>query len=197
MLVESQWALIFAAAKRRGARWSDISDVKAFKAEVLEAIAEPATCGAKVSERGIALMHEFEGCRLTAYPDPGSKDEKPVTIGWGSTSDMNGRPITLGTVWTQEQADERFCVDVNKFAEGVEAALGDAPTSQSQFDAMVSLAYNIGLGAFKRSTVLRKHKAGDFKGAAAAFAMWNRNDGRIMRGLTRRRLAESDLYDGD
>lgn len=158
---------------------------------LLQPAPAPST-GRKIGARGLALMHEFEGCRLEAYPDPGSRDGNPWTIGWGST----GPDIKRGTVWTQEQADARFEQDINtKYAPAVDKLLGDVPTTQNQFDAMVCLTYNIGINAFSRSTVLRLHKAGDFQGAARAFLMWNKNDGKVMRGLTRRRLAESDLYD--
>lgn len=153
----------------------------------------PPPAGRHVSPRGIALMHQFEGCELKAYPDPGSRDGNPWTIGRGAT----GLGIHRGVVWTQEQADERFAADLAKFAAKVADLIGDAPTDQSQFDALVSLAYNIGPDALRKSTVLRKHKAGDYAGAAAAFGMWVRNDGRVMRGLVRRRAAEAALYLAD
>lgn len=149
------------------------------------------TTGRQVSHRAIDLMHSFEQCKLEAYPDPGSADGTPWTIGWGST----GPDVRKGLTWTQAQCDARFAADLAVFSAGVDKAIGDAPTTQSQFDAMVCLAYNIGLKAFRGSTVLRKHRAGDYLGAARAFLMWNKNDGKVMRGLTRRRLAESDLYD--
>lgn len=156
------------------------------------AVAAPvAASGRSVSQKGIDFIHSFESCKLQAYPDPGSRDGNPWTIGWGST----GPDIKRGTVWTQGQADERFARDLAAFASKVDALLGDCPTTRHQFDALVSLAYNIGINALRGSTVLRKHKAGDYPGAAAAFVMWNKNDGKVMRGLTRRRLAESDLYD--
>lgn len=136
------------------------------------------------------LMHEFEGCRLKAYPDPGSRDGHPWTIGWGST----GPGIGPGVVWTQEQADARFLEDLTKFGEQVARLLGDAPTTAHQWAALVSLAYNIGTAALAKSTVLRRHKAGDYAGARAAFAMWNKNDGKVMAGLTRRRAAEAAVY---
>lgn len=189
--------LIFDAAKRRGAIFrtrGEVADMDAAIDAAFGPCAEPTVVARTVGPKGIALMHSFEGCRLEAYPDPGSRDGTPWTIGWGST----GPDVTKGAVWTQQQADERFAHDLNtKYAPAVDAAIGDAPTTQEQFDAMVCLTYNIGIAAFKRSTVLRKHKSGDYKGAAAAFVMWNKNDGKVMRGLTRRRLAESDLYDGD
>lgn len=142
------------------------------------------------SPAGVKLMHDFEGCRLSAYADPGSADGHPWTIGWGST----GPGIAKGVVWTQQQADDRFAADLAKFSAKVRDVLGGAKTTQPQFDAMVSLAYNIGVGAFSKSTVLRKHRAGDYAGAQAAFAMWNKNDGQVMAGLARRRAAEAVRY---
>lgn len=157
----------------------------------------------KTSQAGIDLMHSFEGCerklpdgRFAAYPDPGSKDGHPWTIGWGSTGPdpFNGGRIAKGTVWTKEQCDLRFVQHLAKFEEGVRDALGKAATSQPQFDAMVCFAYNVGVGAFSGSTLLKMHKAGDFDGAAKQFLRWNKNDGKVMRGLTRRRSAEAELY---
>ena len=72
--------------------------------------------------------------------------------------------------------------------------LGGAPTTQHQFDAMVSFAYNVGPGNLSTSTLLKKHKAKDFAGAAAEFAKWNKADRKVMAGLTRRRAAEAALY---
>lgn len=156
--------------------------------------------GRRVSPAGIALMHRFESCRLTSYPDPGSKDGKPWTIGWGST----GSDIVPGMTWTQAQCDDRYARDLAKFEDGVTRLLGGAPTTQGQFDALVSLAYNIGLDedadtiaeGLGDSSLLKKHKAGDYDGAATAFASWRFNDGRSMTGLVRRRAAEADLYRG-
>ena len=145
---------------------------------------------------GIKLIQSFEGCAkkrpdgsYDAYPDPASGGD-PWTIGWGST----GPDITPGTVWTQQQCDDRFAAHVADFAQKVAAAIGGAATTQHQFDAMVSLAYNIGMGNFSSSTLLRKHKAGDYAGAKAQFAVWNKAAGRVMDGLTRRRAAEAALY---
>jgi GH24 family phage-related lysozyme (muramidase) len=146
-----------------------------------------------------ALIQRFEGFarvrpdgRVEAYPDPGSGGA-PWTIGWGST----GADIRKGTVWTRAQCEERFRAHLEHFAEGVWAAIGTAPTSQGQFDAMVSFAYNCGTAAMARSTLLRLHKAGDFAGAAGEFAKWNKSAGKVLRGLTRRRAAEAALYKGE
>jgi GH24 family phage-related lysozyme (muramidase) len=157
-------------------------------------IAPPAPAKHKVSQAGIDLIHSFESLRLQAYPDPGSSNGLPVTIGWGSTSDLQGRPIKLGDNWTRAQADAKFAQDLERFEVGVAEAIGDAPTTQGQYDALVSLAYNIGLAAFRKSTLLRLHKAGDYDGARAQFARWTLNDGRKLNGLVRRRAAEAALY---
>lgn len=154
--------------------------------------ASPAPAGGarKPTAKGIALIHSFEQCRFDAYPDPGSADGNPWTIGWGST----GADVKKGITWTQQQCDDRFAKDIAEFAEGVSKAIGDSPTTQSQFDAMVSLAYNIGIKAFRDSTVLRRHKEGSYAAAASAFSMWVKNDGKVMKGLQRRRAAEAELY---
>lgn len=151
----------------------------------------------RVGAAGIALMHKWEGCarklpdgRYKAYPDPGSADGKPWTIGWGST----GPGIGPDTIWTQQQCDDRFENDIIAYADEVSNAIGDAPTSQNQFDALVSFSYNVGGDAFKRSTLLRKHRDGDYDGAAVEFGRWNKNDGKVMRGLTNRRADEAELY---
>ncbi len=143
----------------------------------------------KTGPRAIALMHHFEGCKLTAYRCPAGI----WTIGWGDT----GPHVKPGMVWTQAQADAAF-VDrlAREFEPGVMRAIGDAETSAGQFGAMVALAYNIGVGAFSRSSVARHHKAGDHAKAGAAFLMWNKAGGRVLAGLTRRRTAERLLYDG-
>src|SRR5688500_14621703 len=120
------------------------------------------------------LVQQYEGCArkrpdgsYDAYPDPGSGGN-PWTIGWGTT----GPDVRKGVTWTQQQCDDRFAADLDKFGARVAQVIGDAPTSQHQFDAMVSFAYNVGIGNLSSSTLLRKHKAGDFVGAAAEFGRW-------------------------
>jgi lysozyme len=93
-------------------------------------------------------------------------------------------------------ADERFAQDLARFGAGVTKALAAAPTNQGQYDAMVSLAYNIGLGNFQESTLRRLHLAGDYPGAAAQFARWNTQAGKVLNGLTRRRAGEAQMYQG-
>lgn len=156
----------------------------------------------RASQRGIDLIHSFETLKLMPYRDPGSKNGLPITCGWGTTVDENGGPIPLGVPWTREKADRLFARDLAKFEAGVNRLLGGARTTQAQFDALVSLAYNIGLDedadtiaeGLGDSSLLRKHKAGDYAGAAEAFKAWRFNDGRELAGLKRRRAAEAALY---
>jgi len=148
----------------------------------------------RISAAGIALIKAFEGCariradgRVEAYPDPGT-GAAPWTIGWGAT----GPDIGQHTIWTKAQCDARLVADVARHAAEVDHALGNAPTSQSQFDALVSFHYNT--GAISRATLTRKHRAGDRTGALQQFARWTRAGGRVLRGLVRRREAEARLY---
>lgn len=145
----------------------------------------------RLSQHGIAVAHYFESCKLAAYPDPGSKDGKPWTIGWGHT----GPEVSKGLVWTQEQADAAFLVDMARFERAV-TELVKVPLLQGQFDALVLFTYNVGRKALETSTLLRKLNAGDYDGAALEFRRWNKNDGKVMRGLTRRRSAEECLFRG-
>lgn len=155
---------------------------------------------AAVGPAGTALIKRFEGCArlrpdgmVAAYPDPGTGGE-PWTIGWGATGKdhFNGGRIGPATMWTQAQCDARLAADLGRYAADVAAALGDAPTTQAQFDALVAFHYNT--GAIARATLTRKHREGDREGAAREFARWNRAGGKVMKGLVRRRAAEAELY---
>ena len=84
--------------------------------------------------------------------------------------------------------------DLKKFESTVNSAV-TVPINQNQFDALVSLAYNIGTGAFKESTLLKKLNLGDYKAAAAQFAVWNRGGGKVMQGLVNRRAVERKLFE--
>jgi GH24 family phage-related lysozyme (muramidase) len=148
------------------------------------------------SQSAIDLIKQFEGCArkqpdgtYAAYPDPGSGGD-PWTIGWGTT----GADVKKGAVWTQQQCDDRLAGDVARFGTKVAALVGGAATTQPQFDAMVSFAYNLGIGNLASSTLLRKHKAGDYKGAAAEFGKWTKAAGKVLPGLVKRRAAEAALY---
>lgn len=145
----------------------------------------------KLSSNGAARIHHFEHCRLVAYPDPGSVNGEPWTIGWGSTK-IDGKPVKKGMKITQAKADEQFAKDVERFERSVEAALGSIEVTQEMFDALVSFDYNT--GSLAKSTLLRCIKAGDFAAAQLQFLRWIRNDGNVMMGLVKRRLAEAELF---
>jgi GH24 family phage-related lysozyme (muramidase) len=140
------------------------------------------------SDDAIKLCQYFEGCKLEAYLCSAGV----WTIGWGST----GKDIRRGLVWSQAQCDARFVRDLNTFAVGVDNLLKGSVTSQKQFDALVSFAYNCGLGNLASSTLLKKHKAGDFAGAQAEFQRWNKGGGKELKGLTIRRKTEAKIYGG-
>ena len=136
------------------------------------------------SAAGRKLIETFEGLRLTAYLD----QNNIPTIGYGHTSG-----VYLGQTITQEEADEFLAIDLHQ-AEQVVYHLADVPLNQNQFDALVSLIYNIGGGAFKTSTVLRRLLAGDYEGASAAFLLWDKVSGQTNQGLLNRRTAERILF---
>jgi lysozyme len=136
----------------------------------------------------VSLIKRWEGCRLEAYPDPATGGD-PWTIGWGST----GPGIKKGVRWSQAQADDRLAIDVDRFMKGVRSVLRK-PATDAQLGAMTSLAYNIGVGAFKDSTLLRKFNAGDIAGAAAEFPKWRRANGKVMQGLVNRRADEQKVF---
>ena len=137
----------------------------------------------------IKLIKEFEGCRLTAYPDPASGGD-PWTIGYGAT----GAGITKGTVWTQAHADARLTSDLCRFAAIISRFITNTNTTQNQFDAMMSFAYNLGAGSLEHSTLLRDHNAGNYDAAKGQFALWDKAGGQVMSGLSRRRTAEASIY---
>jgi lysozyme len=111
--------------------------------------------------------------------------------------------VHRGLVWTKEQADAALVADLERFERGV-MAMVNVPLTQGQFDALVSFAYNVGLDddadtfaeGLGDSTLLRKVNAEDFAGAADEFPKWNKNDGKVMLGLKRRRAAEKALFEG-
>jgi lysozyme len=119
----------------------------------------------QISSVGKGLIAKFEGNRLKAYQDSGGV----LTIGIGHT----GPEVTEDLVWTQEQVDAAFRADVDTFERAVANTI-KVPVTQGQFDAMVSLAFNIGGGAFARSTLAKKLNAGDFGGASAEFDAFNK-----------------------
>jgi lysozyme len=132
---------------------------------------------------GLALTKSFEGCRLTAYQDSAGVP----TIGWGHT------PTTLGTVWTQEQADAQLVIDT-QWANSVVNKSVTSEINQNQHDAMVDFTYNVGSGNFTGSTLLRLVNQGNFQLASEQFGEWVHAGGQVIPGLVRRRQAEANLF---
>jgi lysozyme len=139
----------------------------------------------KTNDRGVALVKHFEGVRLRAYRDPVGI----LTIGYGHT----GADVHSGLVISLEQAEEILRFDLRRFERGV-TGLVKVPLNDNQFAALVSFAFNLGVGALGRSTLLKKLNAGDYKGAYLEFGKWTRAGGRVLPGLVRRRAAEAQLF---
>ena len=142
------------------------------------------------SKNGLHLTENFEGLRLTAYPDPATHGD-PWTIGYGHT----GAEIHQGMTITQEQAEEFLMQDVQKAVQTVNSKV-HTDLTQNEFDALVDFVFNCGAGNFAGSTLLRKINAGDMEGAALEFQKWDKAAGHVMAGLVRRRQAEADLFKG-
>jgi len=144
----------------------------------------------KTNKKGIKLLHHFEGCRLKAYLCPA----KIWTIGWGNTKYEDGSPVKDGDVITQERADKLFESILETFERGVASSV-KVDINYNQFSALVCFAYNIGLGAFRNSTLLKLlNKNPSDPSIKEQFMRWNRAGGRVLEGLSRRREAEANLY---
>lgn len=158
--------------------------------------------GMHTSPAGVGLIHGFESYRATTYRDPGSKDGRPFTGGWGTTRDANGKPFALGFSAPRDYWDRLFARDLRDVEIGVNLLIGIAPTTQTQFDALVSFAYNVGLDmdddtkaeGLGDSSLLRHHLAGNYDAAKREFGKWINADGKPIDGLKRRRAAEAALY---
>ncbi len=141
------------------------------------------------------LVRQFEGCKLTAYPDPGSGGE-PWTIGWGSTT-IDGKAVLPGQRITQEQADAQLSADLQRFYDALVRAI---PTMSSwapnRAAALVSWTYNVGVGAMQDSTLRRRILAGEDPAVVAQqeLPQWNKASGMVLPGLTRRRNAEVAMF---
>lgn len=143
----------------------------------------------KTSSTGLALIKHFEGLRTKAYRDGGGV----WTIGYGHTA-AAGAPIPrAGMEITAQDAMDILARDLGQYERGVSAALKRSPT-QNQFDAMVSLCFNIGIKAFTGSSIVRYFNEGNTKKAAERFLAWNQDNGKVIPGLTRRREAEKALF---
>lgn len=145
--------------------------------------------GMKTSQVGIDIISSFEDTKLQAYDD----GVGVWTIGIGTTVYPNGVKVKKGDKCTLDQAKEYFAHDLKRFESSVNN-LVKVPLTQNQFDALVSLVYNIGQTAFSNSTLLKKLNAKDYQGAADQFLVWNKAGGKVMKGLVRRREAERALF---
>jgi lysozyme len=144
----------------------------------------------KLNQAGINLMHEFEGCKLTAYLCPANK----WTIGYGNTYYETGKPVKLGDTITQERANELFNMIAEDFAKRVRTLLKTV-LNENQFSALVSFAYNCGVANLNKSTLLRKVNANpNDPSITNEFIKWDKANGQPLAGLTRRRTAEAKLY---
>lgn len=153
----------------------------------------------KTSQQGKSLIKSFESLKLQAYADPKTGGD-PWTCGWGST----GPDVKQHTVWTQEKADQRFEEDLEKF-ENIVSGNVTVPLTQGQFDAMVSIVYNVGPGSKTKdgiirlksgqpSTLLRLLNDGDYQGCADQFLRWVSPGSSVENGLRRRRAVEQELF---
>lgn len=152
-----------------------------------------------ISDRAISLLTEFEGFRSVAYDDkqpkvvlrPGDKLLGVLTIGYGHT----GKDVYIGQTISKEMGALLLKEDLERFSVGVQKAVKDVPTTQNQFEAMVILAYNIGLGAFNGNCSVRiGHIMKDYAKAERSFKLWNKQGKTVLPALVRRRYSEALLY---
>ena len=140
-----------------------------------------------ITADGIALIKSFEDCRLSAYEDGAGV----WTIGWGHT----GPEVVEGLTITHDQADATLLADLQSRDTAMQK---ECPlSSPAQHSAMLSLAFNIGMGNFRGSSVCRFHNCADYKQAAASFGLWNKVAGITSAGLVRRRTAEAAMYQSE
>lgn len=140
-----------------------------------------------ISKPGIELIKHYEGLRLEAYCCPAGV----LTIGYGHT----GADVAKGKTITLDEAEALLRADLLEFERRVQQIV-TAPLTQGQFDALVSFAYNVGIGALQRSTLLRKLNAEDYAGASAEFMRWTKAGAVELPGLVKRRTAEREMFDG-
>lgn len=144
----------------------------------------------KISEKGLSMIERFEGCLLKAS----NKLDGVWTIGYGQTGSYYGKRVRRGMTTTKALAHAWLRDHSIKTYEDAVTQAVKVPLNQHQFDALVSFAYNVGVGALKQSTALRKLNAGDYAGAADALTMWTKCNGKVLAGLVRRRKEERALF---
>ncbi len=146
----------------------------------------------RISDKGISLIKQFEGLRLTAYQD----SVGVWTIGYGWTQPVDGKPIRPGMTIKEETAERLLRTGLVGYESDV-SKLVKVKLTQGQFDALVSFAYNLGPLPLSTSKLLKKLNTGDYAGAADEFPRWNMAGGKVLPGLTRRREAERALFLSD
>ena len=137
-----------------------------------------------INDRGLAIIKAFEGCRLDAYQDVVGI----WTIGFGSTEG-----VAPGMHISPEEAEQRLLDHLQVLMGEITDIVPD-DTTENQFSALVCLAYNIGIGNLRSSTLIRKLCSGDTQGAADEFLRWDKAGGKVVTGLLRRREAERELF---
>lgn len=142
----------------------------------------------KTSQAGKNLIKEFEGFRAKAYLCPAGV----WTVGYGTTR-INGNKVTGDTQLTTEEADIFLEQDLKVFEDAVNKNV-DVELTQNQFDALVAFVYNVGIGNFQKSTLLKILNRGEYESASEQFLRWDKAGGKKLAGLTRRRKAEQKLF---
>ena len=145
----------------------------------------------RMSAAGLATVKEFEGLRLKAYKCPAAV----WTIGYGHTSAAGAPIVNPDLVITKDEAEEVLARDMEQYEEGVRKYV-KVDLTQGQFDALVDFAYNAGVGALAKSTLLKKVNAEKFDEVPAEFMKWTKGGGKELPGLVRRRRAEVKLWRG-
>lgn len=143
----------------------------------------------KMTDEGLDLIRQFEGFRGTAYRDPVGV----WTIGYGHTSMAGAPEVIAGLTVSDTEAAGILARDVEQFARGVRA-LVRMELSDGQFSALVSFAFNVGLGALKKSSVLAAVNGRDFAAVPRRLQLWTKAGGHVLPGLVRRRAAEAALF---
>jgi lysozyme len=138
-----------------------------------------------VNRETIEHVKRWEGLKLTAYPDPGSRDGTPYTVGYGHVSDGHLK-VYRGLTISPKQAEDALEFDLNETAAKVDE-LVKVELSDNQFAALVSFAFNVGEGNFRKSTLLKKLNKGDYDSVPARLMKWVNSKGKRMSGLVNRR----------
>ena len=137
----------------------------------------------------LAVIKKWEGCKLKAYKDGGGV----WTIGYGTTFYPDGSKVKAGDVCTMEQAEQWLQIHCNNLVFEILHEV-KSTLKENQLTALVCFVYNIGMGAFKKSTMLKLLNEGKYGEAAGQFPRWNKDNGKEVQGLTNRRLDEQKLF---